>query len=670
MEQRKANRLAYKRNWAAATRSLSGTNTDGSNLTSVQDRDISSDTDEFCAADIGGTLDTAEYLGVEATSVAANYNRPNDQPAIHVLPETADNQNVAEWDWDNIDGHITLSSDSDADEEEHASLNEQLAAWVNRFHVKHNATDDLLKLLQLHGHPELPATTRTLLKTTRVVTTDTKSGMEYIYFGLSQELLKRINYYPSEIRDAIELLHVSLNIDGIPLFHSSSKTLWPILCQIHLQPTTVFTVAISFGESKPADLDFLADTITEMNYLIEEGLQIDGKVIDVRLKCIICDAPAKAMVKGIKLYSGYFGCDRCTQKGTWMVRITYQEIDNITLRTNESFRSQNNEEHHHVRSPFCDLPVDMVNEFPLDYMHQCCLGVMKQLLLAWMRGKKAVQLSAANIGDVSRELDRLKKFVPSCFARKPRGLHEIDRWKATEYRQFLLYTGKIALKRVLRKEYYDHFMTFSIAMSILVCPRLVEEYSEYAHELLVHFVKRFRDLYGAESLVYNVHSMLHISQDAVKHGSLDKCAAFPFENFLQQLKRLVRSGKRPVAQIVKRLSEVDQPDTVKLKHGITISAKRPNNAYALENSTFCEVIGITNEEDEAHNNKLLCRTYDRAEPLFVTPCNSRIIDVCKMHERNAHVKVLSQRHLIGKAIMIARDGCREVVFMTVLHDFY
>ena len=51
--------------------------------------------------------------------------------------------------------------------------------------------------------------------------------------------------------------------------------------------------------------------------------------------------------------------------------------------------------------------------------------------------------------------------------------------------------------------------------------------------------------------------MLHVVQDAAQYGALDHCGAFPFENFLQQLKRLVRSGKNQMGQIVKRLSIYD-----------------------------------------------------------------------------------------------------------------
>ena len=49
----------------------------------------------------------------------------------------------------------------------------------------------------------------------------------------------------------------------------------------------------------------------------------------------------------------------------------------------------------------------------------------------------------------SEKLLELKPFVHCTFSRKPRSLMDVDRWKATEFRQFLLYRGKIALKRGL-----------------------------------------------------------------------------------------------------------------------------------------------------------------------------------------------------------------------------
>lgn len=47
-----------------------------------------------------------------------------------------------------------------------------------------------------------------------------------------------------------------------------------------------------------------------------------GRHITGQISCIICDAPAKAFVKSIKQFSGYYGCDKCIQKGQWLGHMT------------------------------------------------------------------------------------------------------------------------------------------------------------------------------------------------------------------------------------------------------------------------------------------------------------------------------------------------------------
>ena len=385
------------------------------------------------------------------------------------------------------------------------------------------------------------------------------------------------------------------------------------------------------------------------------------------LRCVICDAPAKAMVKNIKQYSGYFVCDKCSQRGQWLGRITYQETETFQLRTDRSFRRQEQEEHHHGRSPFCDLPVDMVKAFPIDYMHQACIGVMKRLVLLWLRGNRNVRISSGQAQEISRRLTDLQRYIPSLFSRKPRGLDVIDRWKATELRQFLLYTGKLVLKGILKEELYDHFMTFSVAVCLLVCPGLALTHNGYAKELLKYFVEQGCNLYGPQFLVYNVHSMLHLAADVEVFGNLDQFSAFPFENYLHQLKRLVRSGRNPLVQIVKRLNEMmNIPNTNKRKEG-NLATRRPNNSYILDNSSCCEVTGSTGMVDNNQKQKYLCRVYERITPLFVNPCNSGIIGAFKVQTRYSNMKILSEEKLDRKAIFVETEH-GQGIFLAILHD--
>lgn len=79
----------------------------------------------------------------------------------------------------------------------------------------------------------------------------------------------------------------------------------------------------------------------------------------------------------------------------------------------------------------------MISQIPLDYMHLVCLGVMKRMLQLWVKGNKNIRLPRKDISSVSRNLIAIKSCIPSEFARKPRTLCDIDRWKATSI--FILY---------------------------------------------------------------------------------------------------------------------------------------------------------------------------------------------------------------------------------------
>ena len=145
--------------------------------------------------------------------------------------------NLSEWHSphaQNMSGSSEMSeqsSESDSNESSYlldnsdeTSLEDRLVNWVNTFNVKHNAVDNLLKLLKGAGHPNFPSTARSLLSTTQVVTTQVKSGMQYLHYRLEDILLRNFLSYPPNARQNVEILELASNIYGIPLFRSSRSS--------------------------------------------------------------------------------------------------------------------------------------------------------------------------------------------------------------------------------------------------------------------------------------------------------------------------------------------------------------------------------------------------------------------------------------------------------------
>lgn len=83
----------------------------------------------------------------------------------------------------------------------------------------------------------------------------------------------------------------------------------------------------------------------------------------------------------------------------------------------------------------------------------------------------------------------------------------------------------------------------------------VKNFNEYAQNLLITFVHHFGQLYGNDMIVYNVHGLIHLADDAKTFKSLENISEFPFENLLASLKNMVRKPEFLMAQIIRRLSE-------------------------------------------------------------------------------------------------------------------
>ena len=385
-------------------------------------------------------------------------------------------------------------------------------------------------------------------------------GGRYFHFGLEkgiQNHLSELGYssLPNQV-------HVMISVDGIPLTRSSKSEFWPI-CGLVKGQVNPFPIGVFHGPGKPNSTnEYLGPLVREYNFLKRDGVVYNGSKIDIAISGFVCDAPARSFLTGTAGHTAKEACPKCTTVGTYVVapgkkkgRETYPDMD-AALRTHESFITRQHSNHHRISSILEDIGIDLVNDGPLDYMHVVLLGVMRKLLNRWAsRDSCSHLITHEMLNKISQRLVSLSRSVPNEFARNPRPLSDLRHWKATEYRQFLLYTGPLVLKDVLPSDLYHHFLYLHCAIKILCSESLCCRYNMYANNLLRHFVKESSKLYGAHFITYNVHCLIHLPKDVLRFGPLDNFSCFPFENFLQTLKRLIRCSRNPLAQLVKRLSE-------------------------------------------------------------------------------------------------------------------
>jgi len=88
--------------------------------------------------------------------------------------------------------------------------------------------------------------------------------------------------------------------------------------------------------------------------------------------------------------NGHFACGKCIVRCERINRrMTFLDI-NAPLQIDIDFINKSQPEHHlqGISSPFELISVPMVSHFFVDYMHNSCLGINKQLLKLWIEGRK------------------------------------------------------------------------------------------------------------------------------------------------------------------------------------------------------------------------------------------------------------------------------------------
>lgn len=151
-------------------------------------------------------------------------------------------------------------------------LADELKICFIKHGVTHKCVNDLLEILRKHH--DLPKDARTLLGTPVTIATKNLADGQYIHFGIRCGL----EHLKSHLESLV--IRLSFNIDGLPLFKSSSQQIWPILCLVNnISQSRPFVIGIFCGNSKPTNVSaYLQDFINDLKELLANPV-IGGKLL-------------------------------------------------------------------------------------------------------------------------------------------------------------------------------------------------------------------------------------------------------------------------------------------------------------------------------------------------------------------------------------------------------
>ena len=335
--------------------------------------------------------------------------------------------------------------------------------------------------------------------------------------------------------------------------------------------TQPLVIACYLGPSKPENVhEYFEDFVTETIALRDNGFEFDGKLIKLIPDAFLGDAPARAFVGCFNSHNAFNGCHRCTITGISINRRTcFLQTTRLGLRSNQTI----DESFYRDTSPLLKINLNLTNDIPFDPMHQVYLGVVKRYIKLLFQNKFLL-----NDDDILNNcLQTACNNTPCEFSRKCYSLGDYKQWKATQFRQFVLYTGVFVLKNnKIPTVVYQNFLNLHVALRLLSTDTFVQNNNLmlFVKKLLIHFVDSFKVIFGDDNCVYNVHSLLHLVDDCQRFGfSMEFFSCFRYENFLGVLKRKIKECGKQLHQLSNRICEAN-------------SLEPSNNSFSIKFNSF------------------------------------------------------------------------------------
>ncbi|XP_053667887.1 uncharacterized protein LOC128718256 [Anopheles marshallii] len=250
-------------------------------------------------------LDELRKEEISHSTAEPPLNQTNDgvaKPGCNIAEELDGDASFIDEEEDNADPSVSDSSSDDESKSDEGvidfksmNITDCLRYFAIATNQKQSAMNMLLSILITKTNFVLPKDARTLLNTNRDRPELSALGNGTFWTrGIKKSLMDNLRF-----TTVTETISLNIFIDGLPLHKSSNMQFWPIMINIQEMPLIApITTALYCGRTKPTNAQQFMDLLVkELNKLMDEGLELNNCRVQVKIRAIIADSPARAFLK-------------------------------------------------------------------------------------------------------------------------------------------------------------------------------------------------------------------------------------------------------------------------------------------------------------------------------------------------------------------------------------
>ena len=368
-------------------------------------------------------------------------------------------------------------------------------------------------------------------------------------------------------RNIIPFLTVCINVDGVEIFNSSSKSMYPVMITFNeVSPlirshNMIIPLLFTSTKSVPFHQKILLILVKELSeleidgieWLLEDGTPQKTLVYSATL-CF--DAPVKSKILGIPGHSSKNGCPIANCRGVWVPKgkggavVWPESVCGVARECGDT------------ESIFDTIPAlqgVVYKATAIDSLHGIYIGAVKYLFNMLFFDTKLVDKSTRDKRlEVANKV--LSDVSPPFFIERLRSLTESTHFKAHEWRNILqFYSIPIFCSLVhvglLEKKVAEHWFNLVLGVSLLNQEEISDEHILISSEALTLFVSSMGNIYGDECCTYNVHLLLHLAPSVEYLGPLWSTSMFKFEGYNRTVLNSYNGTNCVSKQIANRLSQ-------------------------------------------------------------------------------------------------------------------